>query len=193
MEDVGNRVVAAAVVLMLCMSGCGTPNSWKRHSAEDRLRNSDPPTGVSTFETEHTTENVRATQLSEQPSTAIPNGALLQSDTSPFAENRAVVPAGAVLHFGLTPAEKGIQRAKDDIAFGKMKILQYGMPQPHDKPPVDEQSGLPMDVSMGCMMSADRVAEIDAYNEIMRREAAARKSESGSSRDGTGESLEAGR
>lgn len=196
MEDVDNRLVAAAVVLMVCLSGCGTSSSWNRHEARDHRHGTDLPVGGSTDEVTHTGTTSRATQRSERPATSVSNGALLQSDTSPHAENRVVVeetgvveereaenrfatvPSGTILYYGLTPAEKGVQRAAEDIAFGKMKILQYGMPRSYDQPPVDEQSGLPIVMSMGCMMSSDQVAELDAYNETMRREAAARNSKS---------------
>ncbi len=59
--------------------------------------------------------------------------------------------------------EKGIARAKEDIANGKMKILYYGKPWSQGKPLVDDKSGLPIEIASGCCVTPEFQEETDAY------------------------------
>ncbi|MFZ2654338.1 MAG: hypothetical protein WAX69_05440 [Victivallales bacterium] len=67
--------------------------------------------------------------------------------------------------------EKGIARAKEDIANGKMKILYYGKPWSQGKPLVDDNSGLPIEIVSGCSVTPEFQEETDSYNDTMRKKA----------------------
>ncbi len=74
--------------------------------------------------------------------------------------------------------EKGMCLAWQDIREGNMKIIYYGRPLGPDAA-VDKESGLPLD-QRGCMVwSKNLLAEAEAYNKIMRREAKRRAEETG--------------
>ena len=68
----------------------------------------------------------------------------------------------------ITPKEIGVQKAKQDIADGEMKILYYGKPWSQGKPLVDDLSGLPIEIVAGCCVTSDFIEETNAYNETMR-------------------------
>ena len=70
----------------------------------------------------------------------------------------------------VSPKEKGIMRAKKDIAANKMKILYYGKPWSHGKPLIDDESGLPVEIVAGCCITPALWEETDAYNKTMRQE-----------------------
>ena len=70
----------------------------------------------------------------------------------------------------ISPKEKGIIRAKKDIASVKMKILHYGKPWSQGKPLVDDESGLPVEIVAGCCVRPEFVEETDAYNKTMLQE-----------------------
>ncbi len=76
-----------------------------------------------------------------------------------------------------TPKQKGIQRARQDIADAKMKILYYGKPWSQGKPLVDDKSGLPIEIVAGCKVTHDFVEEANTYNEVMRQEVKKRNSQ----------------
>ena len=68
----------------------------------------------------------------------------------------------------MTPKQRGEARARADIAAGKMRILYYGKPWSVGKPLKDDRTGLPVEIVEGCEVSAEFVAETDAYNAVMR-------------------------
>ncbi len=68
----------------------------------------------------------------------------------------------------MTPKQRGEARARADIATGKMRILYYGKPWSVGKPLKDDRTGLPVEIVEGCDVSAEFVAETDAYNAVMR-------------------------
>jgi hypothetical protein len=70
-----------------------------------------------------------------------------------------------------TPAGKGIARAHQDMAKGTIRILYYGKPWSADKPLVDDESGLPVEIVKGCVVTEEFVQETDAYNRAMREAA----------------------
>jgi hypothetical protein len=71
----------------------------------------------------------------------------------------------------LSPTDKGIHRAQEDIKNGKIQILYYGKPWSVGKPLIDDETGLPVIIVEGCVVTTDFVEETDAYNKIMRAEA----------------------
>ncbi|MBI5722904.1 MAG: hypothetical protein HZA50_03020 [Planctomycetes bacterium] len=77
-------------------------------------------------------------------------------------------PSATMKSPGASPEDKGIARAKADIANGKMKILYYGQPWSQGKRLVDEASGLPVEIVAGCCVTAEFVQETNAYNKTMR-------------------------
>ena len=68
----------------------------------------------------------------------------------------------------ISPADRGIDRARRDIAKGNVRILHYGKPWSVGKPLVDDTSGLPVEIVEGCSVTAEFVQETDAYNRTMR-------------------------
>jgi len=68
----------------------------------------------------------------------------------------------------ISPADRGIARARKDIAEGNVRILYYGKPWSAGKPLVDDASGLPVEIVEGCCVTAEFVQETDAYNQTMR-------------------------
>lgn len=74
----------------------------------------------------------------------------------------------------MTPRQCGEARARADIAAGKMRILYYGKPWSVGKPLRDDRTGLPVEIVAGCEVSAEFVAETDAYNAAMREANATR-------------------
>lgn len=80
-----------------------------------------------------------------------------QVDTSTAAEQPTI-----------SPADRGIARARKDIAEGNVRILYYGKPWSAGKPLVDDDSGLPVEIVEGCCVTAEFVQETDAYNRTMR-------------------------
>lgn len=69
---------------------------------------------------------------------------------------------------GLSPAERGVLRAREDIAKGKRRILYYGKPWSVGKPLIDDASGLPVEIVEGCDVTREFAEETDAYNSTMR-------------------------
>jgi hypothetical protein len=68
----------------------------------------------------------------------------------------------------VSPTAIGISKAQRDIAGGKMRILYFGKPWSVDKPLIDGQSGLPIEIVAGCDVTVDFVQETEAYNRTMR-------------------------
>ena len=68
----------------------------------------------------------------------------------------------------LSPAEKGVERARADIANGTMQILYYGKPWSADKPLIDDETGLSVKIVSGCCVTPEFTQETDAYNNTMR-------------------------
>ncbi|HOD84241.1 MAG TPA: hypothetical protein PKG77_22690 [Phycisphaerae bacterium] len=81
--------------------------------------------------------------------------------STPAKRSAATAPA-------LTPADKGRARAAADIRAGRARILYYGKPWSQGKPLIDDQTGLPVEIASGCCVTAEFVAETDAYNAAMR-------------------------
>jgi hypothetical protein len=68
----------------------------------------------------------------------------------------------------LSPAEKGIYRAQEDVRNEKRQILYYGKPWSVGKPLIDDKTGLPVKIISGCDVTKEFREEIDAYNSFMR-------------------------
>ncbi len=86
--------------------------------------------------------------------------------TQEVGKNAVDAPAGQ--QTGLSPAEMGVLRAREDIAKGKRRILYYGKPWSVGKPLIDDASGLPVEIVEGCAVTREFVGETDAYNRTMR-------------------------
>jgi hypothetical protein len=67
-----------------------------------------------------------------------------------------------------SPEELGRARAAADIKAGTVRILYYGKPWSLGKPLVDDATGLKVEIMEGCVVTAEFVAETDAYNAAMR-------------------------
>lgn len=78
-----------------------------------------------------------------------------------------------------SPEARGRDRAAADIAAGKPRILYYGKPWSSDKPLIDDESGLPVEIVEGCVVTAKFAAETDAYSVAMRQWAGSRGQSSG--------------
>lgn len=72
--------------------------------------------------------------------------------------------------------KQGAATAAKDIKAGKHRILYYGKPLRVDLFPTDEETGYPVQVVAGCIVSGTFVAEADAYNHAMRDWASKQKS-----------------
>jgi len=79
----------------------------------------------------------------------------------------------------LVPAERGRQRARGDIAAGKLRVYHYGNPASFANPRTDPESGLPVRTLLDCCITAETREETAAYNQIMREAAATRRGEAG--------------
>ena len=62
----------------------------------------------------------------------------------------------------------GAATAKRDIADGKPAILYFGTPWSQGKPLVDDETGLPIEIVGGCLVSTSFVEEVGAYNATIR-------------------------
>ena len=69
----------------------------------------------------------------------------------------------------LSPKQWGIRKAEEDIRNGKKRIYYFGKPYGGPQPPVDERSGLPIEIVAGCCVSREFAERVEAYNETMRR------------------------
>lgn len=78
---------------------------------------------------------------------------------------------------GLTPSERGRQRALGDIAAGKLRVYRYGNPASFANPRTDPESGLQTRTLLDCCITGDAREETAAYNGVMREHAAARRGE----------------
>jgi hypothetical protein len=67
-----------------------------------------------------------------------------------------------------TSKEWGIERAKEDLAKGIRRIYYFGPPWGYGLPPKDKESGLPVEIVAGCMVSSGFPEKIQGYNETMR-------------------------
>ena len=65
-------------------------------------------------------------------------------------------------------AAKGAEAAAKDIAAGVFRIFYFGIPWSSGKPLVDDQTGFRVQIVAGCDVSQPFVAEVDAYNRVMR-------------------------
>jgi len=79
----------------------------------------------------------------------------------------AIEPAAESTQPTTSPAEAGRLKAAADIRAGKARILYYGKPM--GGPLVDDASGPPVEIAAGCGVTADFVAQTDAYNAAMRQ------------------------
>jgi hypothetical protein len=88
-----------------------------------------------------------------------------------------VDPAQPVLEPGTAPwpPEVGRLKALGDIAAGKARILDFGLPWPADKPQVDAETGLKVEVLQDGYFNLDFMQEINAYNGAVRAWAAKQK------------------
>ena len=77
----------------------------------------------------------------------------------------------------LAPAERGRQRARGDIAAGKLQVFRYGNPAAFSNPRTDPESGLPVRTLLDCCINAEAREETAAYNRVMREAAATRRGE----------------
>jgi hypothetical protein len=64
--------------------------------------------------------------------------------------------------------KQGAATAEKDIKAGKLRILCYGKLLPVGLFPTDKETGYPVQVVPGCIVSGTFVAEVDAYNRAMR-------------------------
>ena len=91
---------------------------------------------------------------------------ILSSEFSPDVSKEAVEAA----------RKQGAATAAKDIKAGKLRILYYGKPLRVDLFPTDEETGYPVQVVAGCIVSGAFIAEADAYNRAMREWASKQKS-----------------
>ena len=77
----------------------------------------------------------------------------------------------------LSPAERGRQRARGDIAAGKLRVYRYGNPASFANPRTDAESGLPVRTLLDCCITAEAREETAAYNQTMQEAATARRAE----------------
>ena len=78
----------------------------------------------------------------------------------------------------VAPAERGRQRARADIAAGKLRVYRYGNPASFSNPRTDAESGLPVRTLLDCCITVEAREETEAYNRVMRETAATRRSAS---------------
>ncbi len=71
----------------------------------------------------------------------------------------------------LSPKELGIKKANEDIKNGTIQIQYYGKPWSVGKPLIDDETGLPVKIIEGCVVTKEFQEEIDAYNTLMRLQA----------------------
>lgn len=64
--------------------------------------------------------------------------------------------------------QRGAATAARDIKAGTFRILHFGIPWPVGKPLIDEFTGYRVQTVAGCVVSKPFVAEVEAYNEVMR-------------------------
>ena len=64
--------------------------------------------------------------------------------------------------------DRGIGRAEADIKADKKRILYYGKPYSANEALVDKESGLPIEIVEGCIVTKEFVCETEAYNRTMR-------------------------
>ena len=62
------------------------------------------------------------------------------------------------------PAELGRRHALTDIRSDLKRILHYGEPWSQGKPLIDEDTGYPVTVAAGCVVTRDFVAFVEQYN-----------------------------
>lgn len=72
------------------------------------------------------------------------------------------------------PADAGRRFARADIRGKEKRILYFGKPWSVGKPLVDDESGLPVRIIAGCLVTGEFVEFVQAYNAEMR---AAKESE----------------
>lgn len=66
------------------------------------------------------------------------------------------------------PVASGRRLADDDLADGTARILYYGEPWSAGKPLVDDQTGYPVEIVAGCIVTRDFIQLVDAYNTKVR-------------------------
>ncbi|MBI5819874.1 MAG: hypothetical protein HZA88_12895 [Verrucomicrobia bacterium] len=64
--------------------------------------------------------------------------------------------------------ERGAAHAIRDIKAGKPRILYFGKPWSVGKPLVDDPTGYPVEIVGDCSVTKAFVAEVEAYNSVMR-------------------------
>jgi hypothetical protein len=64
---------------------------------------------------------------------------------------------------------RGRESAKRDIKNGIFRILYFGKPWSVGKPLIDETTGYKVQIVAGCIVTAEFVEEVGAYNAIMKK------------------------
>jgi hypothetical protein len=73
-----------------------------------------------------------------------------------------------------TPAQSGRTFAEADIKSGINRILYYGPPWSAGKPLIDDDTGYPVHITAGCIVTTDFRLLVDEYNLTMRKHFQAR-------------------
>jgi beta-lactamase regulating signal transducer with metallopeptidase domain/DNA-binding beta-propeller fold protein YncE len=71
------------------------------------------------------------------------------------------------------PAAKGRELADIDLKAGTKRILYYGKPWSAGKPLIDDDTGLPVEIVSGCIVTRDFTLLVEAYNATIRAQAPA--------------------
>lgn len=68
-----------------------------------------------------------------------------------------------------TPAQSGRTFAEADIKSGINRILYYGKPWSAGKPLIDEDTGYPVHITAGCVVTKDFMLLVNEYNLTMKK------------------------
>jgi hypothetical protein len=92
---------------------------------------------------------------------------LLAADDSPISSPTIATDTSPA---AIAAAEtRGAATAAQDIKAGNFRILYFGLPWSSGKRLVDEKTGYRVQVVGGCVVTEPFVAEVQAYNEAMRK------------------------
>lgn len=97
---------------------------------------------------------------------ALRTAATVSPAHSPVSEASAGTDASPVAI--AAAAKRGETSATADLKVGQMRIFHYGKPWSQGKPLLDDASGYRVEVLGGCAVTAQFVAEVDAYNRTVR-------------------------
>ena len=67
-----------------------------------------------------------------------------------------------------SPKEWGVEQAKHDLDKGIRRIYYFGPPWGDGWPPKDKESGLPVEIVSGCVVTPGFPEKIQGYNETIR-------------------------